>query len=185
MIIQKCYEISPDDLLNFQEYWIEKTKPKKNIFAVIIYAIICFLPIFFLSFMGFSKYIINNVSIRYACICMAMFLFVLLSIYSTIMKKQTKTEKIKKNLSSIYYGKYKTENIDFEINTEKDKFEFISNLSQTKFSQNWICDCTKYKDYIFLLGAKSDAIIIPKKYLSAEEEKAIIEYAKNSINYTG
>jgi hypothetical protein len=167
MNIEKEYNLTLEDQLNFQQYQL-KINTKKNNGINSLRWLLLYLPLFFIMYS--SSYIYDYV-LKIMGIIIALGLiayYILLNIFSRhINKKYFKTMYKKDDIS---------ENIKIKI-TENSIID-ISPYSEYKITPEWVHEFQENKDYIYLLGIYKACIIIPKKYYSEEEIEMIKKYYK-------
>jgi hypothetical protein len=166
MNIQKEYELTINDYINFQKFY-QKIQPIKQSY---VQHIILSLPAFFILFS--IRYVEDSIVVLMGIIISLLFFlnYIFLSVFS---------EKIfEKYLTKIYYKNFISDNIKIII-TEHSIIESNA-FFERKTLPKWVYNCKENNDYIYLFNNKNYAIILPKKYFSDEEQEMIKKYYGNN-----
>ena len=166
MNIQKEYELTINDYINFQKFSQKIQSEKQSYGQLIVFSLPAFYILFSIRFMG------DDVVIWIGIIISLLFFiyYLLLNIFSGKI--------FEKYLTKIYYKNFVSEKIKIVI-TEHSITE-TETFYERKILPQAVSNFRKNNDYIFLFNNKNSAIILPTKYFSDEEQEMIKKYYENN-----
>jgi hypothetical protein len=164
MNIEKEYELTLDDNINYQHFYLRRQSQFRQNNA--IRWVVLYLPLFYILF---AIYYIEDVAVRWIGLIISFSIFLYYVIF-TLFAEYFNSIFLKK----IFYKHFSSESVKLII-TEHSIMEYNNN-SEQKYFPGWVCECESVKDYIFLINNKNSALILPKKYFSNDEQENIITY---------
>jgi hypothetical protein len=164
MNIEKEYELTLDDLINYQNFSLRKQSQSRQHHA--IRWLVFYLPPFYILF---SINYIEDITVMWIGLIISFLVFLYYIIFNLFAEKLN-SKFLKKN----FYKNFVSENVKLII-TEHSIMEYNHN-SEQKYLPEWVCKCESNKDYLFLLNAQNLVLILPKKYFSNDEQENITKY---------
>jgi hypothetical protein len=164
MNIEKEYELTLDDHINFQNFYLRKQSQSKKFYPIRL--IVLYLPLFYILF---AISYIEDITVKWIGWIIGFSIFLYYVIFNLFAEKFNG-----KFLKKSFYKNFVSENVKLII-TEHSIMEYNNN-SEQKYLPEWVYKCESDKDYIFLINEKNCVLILPKKYFSNDEQENIAKY---------